>query len=85
MTDRTVRCWGDNQYGQLGDGTRDLRDRPSPPIPDLVAVELLVAGADHTCAMLATRELVCWGRNHFGQIGDDTTEDRLTPTPVMFP
>ena len=43
----------------------------------------LVVGADHACALLAT-EVVCWGRNDHGQLGDGTTKDRPDPRPVAF-
>jgi alpha-tubulin suppressor-like RCC1 family protein len=63
-----VACWGDNAFGQLGDGTKD--DKRTPVfvrgISDAVAV---AAGGDHTCAIRAGGSVVCWGKNSFAELG----------------
>jgi alpha-tubulin suppressor-like RCC1 family protein len=46
------------------------------------AVLELSAGGEHTCA-LRSGTVSCWGNNLFGRLGDGTTTNRLTPTPVM--
>jgi alpha-tubulin suppressor-like RCC1 family protein len=79
-----VYCWGRNNYGQLGDGTTTDRITPT-----LVAdgemgnsgVTAVAAGEVHTCALKGGR-VYCWGRNDYGQLGDGTTTDRITPTLV---
>jgi hypothetical protein len=43
----------------------------------------MALGNQHMCAIRADRTLVCWGDNALGQLGDGTTESRLTPMPVM--
>ncbi|HYO59406.1 fibrinogen-like YCDxxxxGGGW domain-containing protein [Archangium sp.] len=69
-----VRCWGRNDSGQLGYGhTLPLGDDESPSSSGYVpfggrAVEL-VAGAAHTCALLDTGAVRCWGHNAHGQLG----------------
>ncbi len=78
LDDGSVKCWGYNSFGQLGQGDTGFRgDRPGelgdalPPI-DLgtgrtaTAIE---AGLDHTCALLDDRSVKCWGWNHYGQLG----------------
>jgi alpha-tubulin suppressor-like RCC1 family protein len=92
MTTSGVRCWGSNQWGQLGDGT--TTGRLTPPSSDLLTgvqaiaaagvynVQSTVAGG-HTCALMMTGSVRCWGWNYFGQLGDGTTIDRSTPTPVQ--
>ncbi len=77
-----VRCWGSNEYGQLGDGGR--RDSPRPvAVKGLTGVTELVAGGYHTCARLGDGALRCWGSNGAGQLGDGSTQDRRVPTPVI--
>jgi len=75
-------CFGDNRFLQLGELT--------PPPQNSVAVRglspdppVISAGADHTCALLADSSLKCWGRNHFGQLGDGTTQTPTTPGAVF--
>jgi len=64
-----LRCWGANDFGQLGDGTTEASDVPV----DVVGIEDEVAavalGAVHTCAVLETSETRCWGNNIAGQLG----------------
>ena len=87
LRDGTIQCWGQNTYGQLGDGspiTRPAPGRSSTPvtvtgITTAIAIE---AGIFHTCALLADGTLRCWGRNDEGRLGNGTTADSSTPTIV---
>lgn len=76
-----VYCWGDNAFGQLGDGT--VLDRSAPvrlsTIGDAVDLQL---GEEHSCALTRIGAVVCWGHNNEGQLGDGTTNDRTRPTTV---
>lgn len=77
-----VICWGDNDDGQLGNGTRDDSD-----VPVLVSGEHLFAsisaGGEHTCGLAESGDIYCWGRNAEGQLGDGTTAGRTEPVSVM--
>ncbi len=78
----TLKCWGANVYGQLGDGTTTGRLTPTNvagPAGGVVALDL---GVLHSCATDPAGGLHCWGRNNHGQLGDGTTTNRWTPTPV---
>ncbi|MGB0378173.1 MAG: RCC1 domain-containing protein, partial [Poseidonia sp.] len=72
-----VKCWGDDQYGQLGDGAT-LADRTTPPYSAInlgtgrTAVAIS-AGGYHTCALLDNGDVKCWGRDNEGQLGDGGT------------
>lgn len=76
-----VWCWGDNAFGQLGNGT--MTDSPSPVQATGItnAVELTM-GRWHVCALLATGRVSCWGRNLYGEAGDGTASPRSTPADV---
>jgi alpha-tubulin suppressor-like RCC1 family protein len=76
--DSGVRCWGKNDFGQLGDATRT--NRLLPPDTDVITGALALAvGGDHTCVLLRDGSVVCWGSNSAGQVGDGTLDDRLSP------
>jgi alpha-tubulin suppressor-like RCC1 family protein len=78
LSSGAVKCWGDNQFGQLGLGDRSSRgDDPSGTPSTLPAVDLgagatataIAAGTYHTCALLASGAVKCWGLNEEGQLG----------------
>jgi alpha-tubulin suppressor-like RCC1 family protein len=79
-----ARCWGDNSFGQLGDNSTTLR-RTSVAVSGLGSgVTSIAAGDYHSCALLSTGAVKCWGSNSFGQVGDNTaTVQRNTPVDVF--
>ncbi|MFM8973827.1 MAG: hypothetical protein ACKOOG_14605, partial [Actinomycetota bacterium] len=77
----TVRCWGANANGEIGDGTLVAKKVPTA-VSGLTGVLAITAGARHTCALLAPGTVKCWGDNTNGQLGDNTLTDRTTPTTV---
>jgi len=77
-----VRCWGlSNSEGELGDGTTDHRSSPVT-VEGLAGATALAAGDMHTCAILSSGEVQCWGRNGDGQLGDGSEQGRLAPVSV---
>ena len=80
-------CWGANESGQLGDGTRDDRATPAlvePPTGTALPWFAVSAGGSHTCAVISAT-MFCFGNNSYRQLGDGTKDDRLVPTPVAGP
>jgi alpha-tubulin suppressor-like RCC1 family protein len=82
-----VWCWGWNGNGQLGDGT--TTNRPTPvQVQGIGGTGMLVdavaigAGWTHTCAVRQNGEVVCWGNNGSGQLGDNTVTQRPYPVTV---
>lgn len=75
-------CWGANQGGQLGDGSRTDRSDPVAVAGDL-RFTVLAAGASHTCGLTAAGQAACWGVNGNGQLGDGSREDRAAPAPIQ--
>jgi len=87
QSDGSARCWGLNQFGTLGDGTQTPRARPggvkaASGIGFLTNVKTISASPTHTCALLKTGVVDCWGSNSFGQLGDGTVTTRLRPVVV---
>jgi alpha-tubulin suppressor-like RCC1 family protein len=72
LSDGTVRCWGDNSHGQLGQGPTDVTARLVPtPVQGLSgAVASIGAGDSHACAIMKKDGAVlCWGSNADHQLG----------------
>jgi alpha-tubulin suppressor-like RCC1 family protein len=92
-TTKRAYCWGYNWYGQVGDGT-DATDgvvmRPSPTrvAGGLLFESVFAAGgrfANYTCGVTTDSRGYCWGENSHGYLGDGTTTNRSTPTPIASP
>jgi alpha-tubulin suppressor-like RCC1 family protein len=76
-----VQCWGNNDYGQLGDG-RHLGSNIPVTVVGIGGGTTIVAGGNHTC-VLSGGDVWCWGQNSQGQLGDGTTIDRNIPVNVL--
>ena len=82
-------CWGDNERGQLGNGSggfgkEDLSPHPTPiPVTGAPAFVSITAGPGrHTCGLTGAGAAYCWGENPFGALGDGSTGDRAVPVAV---
>ncbi len=85
LADGTGRCWRENQSGQLGNGTRTNSGPPVVVSGLTNAVAITGDGTpqgSHSCAVLVNGTARCWGYNGFGQLGNGTTSDALTPVVV---
>jgi alpha-tubulin suppressor-like RCC1 family protein len=85
MGDSTVRCWGNNAYGQLGDGTSGTSGAKYSPVPITALgtnVQHLALGDDHSCALLKDGSVDCWGANAAGEVGDGSTTDQHLPKAI---
>ena len=85
----SVKCWGFNYYGQLGNNS--MVDSKTPvtvhasvsdatPLSDVVSIS---TSNFHTCALLLAGTMKCWGNNSYGQLGNGTTVDSFVPVGVV--
>ncbi|MER7213318.1 S8 family serine peptidase [Streptosporangium sp. NPDC000239] len=81
MADGTVKGWGANGIGQLGDGTTTDRATPTA-VTGLTGVTQISSRGDHALALLSDGTVKAWGDNSEGQLGDGTTTGRTTPISV---
>ncbi len=76
-----VKCWGNNSYGQLGDGTNQSNLSPVD-VFDLNDIKKISTGSNHSCALTNNGGVKCWGANNAGQLGDSSTFSKPTPVAV---
>jgi alpha-tubulin suppressor-like RCC1 family protein len=81
-TDGRAWCWGGNDAGSLGDGTRTARAHPTA-VQGGHRFGALDVGAAHGCALTTLRAAWCWGQNDEGQLGDGTFLQRTAPVAVL--
>lgn len=75
----TVRCWGANNYGQLGTGNTNNATKPVTVAGLPRPAVAMSAGGNHTCARLDDQSIRCWGRNDRGQLGNNSRTNSSTP------
>lgn len=81
--DGSVRCWGADTEGTLGQGNTTRKDSSRPvTVTGLSDVTAISAGSAYTCALLRDTTVRCWGTNTWGQLGNGTTTNSSTPVPV---
>lgn len=78
-----AKCWGANSSGQLGDNSTVARSTPVAVVGLDSGVAVLVAEDFHSCALMTSGVVKCWGGNSYGQLGDNSTTARFTPVQVV--
>ncbi len=79
--DNVAFCWGQNDTGQLGDGTTTNRNKPVR-VRSSLRFKQVRAGGGQSCGLTQQGQAYCWGGNNAGQLGDGTTVQRFTPAAV---
>lgn len=85
LLDRRLKCWGLNWYGQVGDGTKTIREYPAFVLSGtghLTGVTAVAAGQEHTCALMSTGGVKCWGDGSNYKLGTGTLSEQLKPADV---
>ena len=78
-----VQCWGLNANGQLGAGDAPYQTGTPQDVVGIENAVALTAGTSHTCALLETGGMKCWGYNFYGSLGNGNTADQNTPVDVV--
>ena len=79
----TVKCWGSNQYGQLGNGATPGSMSTSPvDVTGVTGAVEVTAGDFHSCALIDDGSVRCWGFGGRGELGDGTGVSSSTPVTV---
>lgn len=81
LVSRRVSCWGLNEYGELGDGSRRNRRLPVP-VKGLGPAVAVSAASGYSCAIRADRRVMCWGGNHEGTLGTGNWRHSTRPRLV---
>jgi ribulose-5-phosphate 4-epimerase/fuculose-1-phosphate aldolase len=81
LSNHTVKCWGKNTDGALGNGTTTDSSTPVP-VSGVTNATQVSAGHEHSCALLSDGTVECWGGNNRGQLGDGGTGANSS-TPVQ--
>jgi alpha-tubulin suppressor-like RCC1 family protein len=79
--EKTIWCWGDNSYGQLGDGKYETNFHPQQVIGNRKYLEIS-SGDFHNCTINDASQIMCWGDNTYGQLGTHNNNNYIIPTPV---
>ena len=76
-----IDCWGENGSGQLGNATKGEQSDTPVEVHGLSNATQVTGGGDHTCALLSSGHIDCWGENGSGQLGNGS-ESEESDTPV---
>jgi alpha-tubulin suppressor-like RCC1 family protein len=82
-TDGTLWTWGRNLYGQLGDNTVAAKSSPVQTVAGGTNWKLVAGGWYHIAAIKTDGTLWLWGRNSYGQLGDNTVASKSSPVQTV--
>jgi alpha-tubulin suppressor-like RCC1 family protein len=72
LANGSAQCWGQNQFGEVGDGTI-TPSSPPVQVSGIASPSALAVGGWHTCARMPDTSVQCWGWNDYGQLGNGST------------
>jgi alpha-tubulin suppressor-like RCC1 family protein len=80
-----VRCWGSEDFGELGDGTSSSQQPAPVQVSGLTSGVTALAAFAHTTCVVVSGAVKCWGENTDGQLGADPTATTQSNVPVQVP
>lgn len=83
LTDGTVKCFGFNSNGQLGNGSSVDHSVVPVTVTGLTGITAIAANGNHTCAIASDQSVWCWGENSHGELGDLTYTQRNKPVLTL--
>src|SRR5678815_5543595 len=78
VTGGSVKCWGYNAYGQLGNNSTTAALTPVA-VSNLTGAQVVSTGAYHACAIVGGGAVKCWGYGGYGALGNGSTTDSHVP------
>jgi len=84
LRDGSIRCFGQNPFGQLGDGSTLSTPIPVLAQPPMTALTVVVGGR-FTCALVTNDSVACWGAGPDGELGNGAYADSAAPVTVALP
>ncbi len=81
LANGTVMAWGDNEFGQLGEGSESVSGTPTP-VSGVSGVKAIAAGANHSLALLSNGTVMAWGNDESGQLGNGALKESEAPVAV---
>jgi hypothetical protein len=80
--DRLIYCWGDDTFGQIGNGSGGGGPQPNLATVAQVRFDSIAVGDQHACALSTNKQVFCWGADSAGQLGDARRINSTTPIPI---
>ena len=79
----TVKCWGDNRDGELGNGGIGTYQKTPVTVEEISTATGIATGYEHTCALLQNGSVKCWGNNGNGELGNGNNTDASIPVTTV--
>ncbi len=87
LANKSLGCWGDNFWGELGNGTTagegEERKSALTEVVEIANASAVSSGTTHACAVRETGTVYCWGSAEYGQLGNGVTTQTAYPTPGL--
>jgi len=83
LSDKTVKCWGENQLYQLGNELSKIETMPVL-VEGVSGIRAISSGSNHTCGLSDAGFVYCWGDNKFGQLGIGTMQTLKSKPSVVL-